>query len=296
MSSLRRFQADPKNLLNTALSMYRSKRIKTAVVEGVCDKRFLSQWLSTDAQLRFDGFDGKLLVEKAFKGSRAKPYSDHDFLYFIADVDFDAVCQTPLHDHSSFVYNVFCSDEKKTIYNDLECFLVNTSALEKVLANFDVAPSSASFMRERLERASREIGAYRAADLLVQRKFNLRSSVLNGLEVRGFFVPTELTVESSRLKKALPGWSNYKEYVDDLIDAAARLDRQSPPLWSLSRGHDVTEMIALHLEVIGNRGTTREKLEMMLRLACEFNEFSKSPMCKKINAAGGRWFPSTSAG
>jgi hypothetical protein len=287
MSSLRKYQNDPKILLNTALSMFRSRRIRTAIVEGVCDKRFLAQWIPPGSQIRFDGFDGKLLVELAYTSSKLRPYSDFDFLYFFADVDFDVITKRALHDHPSFVYNAFCFEEKRLHYNDLETFLVNTIAFEKVLVNLDVDANEASQLRSTLERGSRVTGCLRAADSLVQRANGLRSSVLNGLEIRAFFNPSDLTFNEAELTKALPRWSNYPLHVDDLIQAAKKLDRESPTLWTLTRGHDLTEMLALHLEHRGHRGITGEKLELLLRLACEFKDFEKSPMGRRLTGCGG---------
>lgn len=287
MSSLRKFQKDPKVLLNNALSMYRSRRIRTAIVEGICDKRFLGQWVTAGASIRFDGFDGKPLVELAYKKSRLKPYSDYDFLYFFADVDFDVIADTPLHDDPVFVYNAFCFDEKRCHYNDLESFLINTNAFEKVLVNFDIDAKEAKLLRSNLEKASRVIGSLRAADPIVQRANNLRSSVLNGIEIKAFFNPRELTFNEAEMNRALPRWSNYPLHVDDLIDTAKKLDREYPTIWSLSRGHDLTEMLALHLESRGQRGVTPDKIELMLRLACEFSDFERSPMGRRLQGSGG---------
>jgi hypothetical protein len=287
MSSLRKFQKDPKVLLNNALSMFRSRRIRTAVVEGVCDKRFLGQWVPAGAPIRFDGFDGKPLVELAYTNSRLKPYSDYEFLYFFADVDFDLITKRPLHDHPAFVYNAFCFDERRLHYNDLETFLINTSAFEKVLVNLDIEASEAAALRGHLEKASRVTGSLRAADPIVQRTQNLGSSVLNGVEIRGFFNPRDLTFNLADLSKALPRWSNYPLHTDDLLETAKRLDRESPTIWSLSRGRDLTEMLALHLESRGQRGITAEKIELLLRLACEFSDFERSPMGRRLVGSGG---------
>lgn len=287
MSSLRKYQKDPKVLLNNALSMYRSRRIRTAIVEGVCDKRFLGQWVPAGAPIRFDGFDGKPLVELAYTNSRLKPYSDYEFLYFFADVDFDLITKKPLHDHPAFVYNAFCFDEKRLHYNDLEAFLINTNSFEKVLVNLDIDAKEAAALRGNLEKASRVTGSLRAADPIVQRANNLRSSVLNGMEIRAFFNPRDLTFNESEMNKALPRWSNYPVHTDELIEAAKRLDREFPTAWSLSRGHDLTEMLALHLESRGHRGITPEKIELMLRLACEFTDFERSPMGRRLHGSGG---------
>jgi len=192
MSSLRRFQRDPRNILNTALTMFRSKKIRTAVVEGQCDKRFLSQWIPTGAPIRFDGFDGKSLVELTFTNSRLAPFSNYDFLFFFADVDFDVVAKRDIHDHPSFIYNVFCFDERRLHFNDLETFLLNTRAFEKVLVNLDIEAEQANGLRDRLERASRVSGSLQAADVLVRQRERLRSSVLNGFEIRGFFDAKEM--------------------------------------------------------------------------------------------------------
>lgn len=267
--------------------MFRSKKVRTAVVEGVCDKRFLSQWIPPNAAIRFDGLDGKPLVALTYKNSQLKPYSDYEFLYFFADVDFDVIAKEPLHRHPKFIYNAFCFKENRLHYNDLETYLINSSAFEKVLVNLDIDIKEAASLREKLERASRVTGSLRAADIIVRRSLNLRLSVLNGLEIRSFFNSRDIAFDQAELFKALPGWSNYREHTDDLVEAAKCLDRESPLRWSLSRGHDLTEMLALHLEHRGHRGVTAEKLELMLRLACELAEFQDSPMGKQLAAAGG---------
>jgi hypothetical protein len=286
VSSLRKFQKNPKHLLNTALTMFRSKKIQTAVVEGVCDKRFLSQWMSPENPLRFDGFDGKELVELAYADSKSKPYSAYDFLYFFADVDFDVLVQRGLNRAPTFFYNAFCFDENRLHYNDLETYLLNTKALEKVLVNFDIEAKEASSLRELLERGSRLIGSLRAADVIVKRANRLSSSVLNGLDIRALFNARDLSFNEAELFKALPNWSNYREHTDELIETAQRLNRESPTEWHLSRGHDVTEMLALHLEQRGNRGMTPEKVELLLRLACELDDFRNSPMGKQLDRFG----------
>lgn len=287
MSTLRKYQKDPRTLLNTALSMFRSRKIRTVIVEGLCDKRFLAQWVPANAKIRFDGFDGKPFVEMAYKNSKIKPYSDFEFLYFFADVDFDMITKQQLHDHPSFIYNAFCFQEKQLHHNDLETFLINTSAFEKVLANLDVNANEISSLRTKLEQASRITGCLRAADPLVQKANNLRSSVLNGLEIRGFFNPRDLSFNEGELIKALPRWSNYPLHVDDLCQMAKKIDRESPTLWTFTRGHDVTEMLALHLEHKGHKGMTGEKIELLLRLACEFTDFEKSPMGRQLSSSGG---------
>lgn len=287
LSSLRKYQTNPKNLLNNALTMFRSRQIKTAIVEGACDRRFLGQWVPANAAIRFDGFDGKPLVESVYQQSQLKPYSNFDFLYFFADVDFDVVSEKGINDHPNFIYNAYCFDEGRLYYNDLETYLINTNAFEKVLVNLDISAEEAVGLRENLRRASRVIGSLRAADSVVQREKNLRSSILNGLAVKAFFNANDISFDVDAMHKALPRWSNYPEYIDDLILVAERLNREQPSGWSLSRGHDLTEMIALYVERVGHRGMSAEKIELLLRLACEFTDFENSPMGRRLSKSGG---------
>lgn len=286
MSSLRKYQKDPIAILNNALQMYRSKEVRTTIVEGASDKRFLSQWIYTNTPIRFDGLNGKPLVDRVYIASQKNPYCDYDFLYFLADIDFDVITGRKLNSHPNFIYNSFCFTENRLHYNDLEAFLINTSALNKILVNLDIDTNEADSLRERLERASRITGSLRAADIIVQKEHDLRSSILNGLDIRAFFNPRDISFEKEELLKALPRWSNYREHTEDLIETADRLNRESPSIWSLSRGHDLTEMLSLHLEFRGHKGMSAEKLELMLRLACELSEFHRSPMGKQPSYLG----------
>lgn len=281
MSTLRKFQEDPRALLNRALQLFRSKRIRTAVVEGSCDKRFLEQWLEEGSRIRFDGFGGKSLVNESFKLSTLAPYAQYNFAYFFADVDYDHVSGTTLHDNPNFVYYVYCTDRCAAIYNDIELFLINTSALRKVCANLDV-PTTVTDLRSSLESSSREFGSLRAADIIVRRQNGLASSVLDGLEIEPFFDASRIAVDPEALRAALPSISRRKEYVGDLIATADRLQKEFPTPWALSRGHDVTKMLALHMQQLGNRGITAERLELLLRVACEFREFQDSPAGRRI--------------
>ncbi|SEA02024.1 Protein of unknown function [Alkalimonas amylolytica] len=226
--------------------------------------------------------DGKPLVEKAFLESQKKPYCDFDFLLFFVDIDFDYIHQKQLNLHNSFIYNAYCSEEKKLHYNDLECYLLNTSALAKVLANFDIEPYEVDTIRDKLKTGSRAIGSLRAADYIAQRKFGLSKSILNGLEIDDYFDPSNIFINLKEIKQDLPRWSNYKEHVEDLVSIAEKLDRETPNDWSLSRGHDVTKMLSMHLETRSRRKVTTESIEMMLRLACEKFEFENSPMGKRF--------------
>jgi hypothetical protein len=89
-------------------------------------------------------------------------------------------------------------------------------------------------------------------------------------------------VDNEKLLKNLGAWSNKKYLIEDLKQIAKKLEADWPTSWSLSRGHDVTEMLYLHLDARGIKGLNRSEVELMLRLACEVNEYRESPMGQKL--------------
>jgi len=285
-SSLRKYQTNPKTLLETAINFYRSKKIKTAIVEGACDRRFIQQWCKADAPVRFDGFNGKALVEQAYDGSQLGAFSKHDFLYFFSDIDYDAISGRKIIQHPRYINNAYCSTKQQAEYNDLEIFLINTIALEKVLSNQDVEPSEANNIRDKLEQSSCIVGSFRAADITLSKKLGLNRSILNGLEPATFFNSKNISIDYKQMIDQMPKWSNYPSYIDDLIDEADTLRKRNVVKWSLSRGHDVTEFLSLHLEERGSKGLSRERLELMLRLACELSDYKNSPMGRQLLADG----------
>lgn len=282
MSSLKRYQKNPKELLGYALQMYRSKKIITIIVEGPNDKRFLSQWIGKDSNARFEGLEGKALVEEIYKESLTKTFESFKFTCYFADVDYDFVLGKSLLIDKFFVYNAYLDDLKVTQFNDLETFLINTNALEKLLANHDIETSASISFRVDLEKASRDIGKLRVADIILQKKEKLQNSILNSLDISTIHVPKSLTIDEKRLKALMPRWSNYPHFVDNLIELSEKVDKDNPAKWSLSRGHDITEIIALYMDSIGKKGFSKEKVELLLRSGCELNEYNTSPMGCKI--------------
>jgi hypothetical protein len=285
MTGLQRFQKNPKYLIGTAYQLFKSKKIRTIVIEGISDKRFLEQWTKPGWPVRFDGADGKKLVTDVYTAAQAKPYHGIRFLLYFADIDWDAVHSNSLIDCADFVYNAYCRTTKRVVYNDLECFLVNTRALEKAMANLDLNTSEAGDLREKIEYATRQIGAFRAADEIVRRKLKKTRSILNGIEPLEFFDQNRILFDTKKLISHLPRWANYKEHVDDLVTCANQLLVDYTGPWSLSRGHDVTELLCEHFVARGAKGLRPEKLEMMLRLGCEMSVFKESPMGASLKTA-----------
>ncbi|WP_027906841.1 hypothetical protein [Pseudomonas taiwanensis] len=281
MSRLRDAQCNPTNLLNTAKLMFKSKGEQTIVVEGVTDKFFLEQWCKEGASIRFAGMRGKELVEKIYQASKHPHYSDLE-LFFFADVDFDNVAGVKMISDPRFIYNAFCHHKSLVEYNDLEAFLINNGALEKVLINHGIDRASAPDIKRKLEAASRYLGSLRAADIVTVKAFKLSSSILNSFEIEPFFDARNLVIDQKAFEAQLPYWSNNKNYVEDLLEEAEKIEKANTKPWALSRGHDLTEMLALHLEQAGSKGMRAERVESMLRMACELATFKASPMGRKL--------------
>lgn len=117
---------DPVYVYNLARQMFDSKEVRTIVVEGVSDKRYFGQWISG---ARIHVCNGKESVVKAYNYYKTHKKGGHDFMCFIVDVDFDLVLRKALIDDECFIYN---SLEDGSGFNDMEIFLVNTRALDKV--------------------------------------------------------------------------------------------------------------------------------------------------------------------
>lgn len=289
MSSLKRFKRNPVYLLSTAIQMYRSKGIITLVVEGYNDKNFISQW--DCRKVRFEGFEGKPFVLHAYAEYLKNPASRQSghVAIFLADLDYDVVAGNSVISKDNFIYNSHCKKGGGVHYNDMECYLVNTRALNKILSNLslDNDPNTTSSIRDKLELASRKIGRYRAADEIIQKKLSLRSSVLNGASLETFFNAEELIFDEECFLKSMPSWSKNNLYIPELIEEADSVDRSFPSKWSLSRGHDVTEMLALHLTYLVKKFEVRQpRVEELLRVGCEQHEYFSSPVGRDLHLLG----------
>lgn len=272
---LKGYIENPVNACSLARQMFVSRKVRTIVVEGDNDRRFFEQWPST---CKFHVCNGKDLVVSVYKHYRKHYKNDAGFMWFVVDIDFNEILGELIED-DCFMYNSLCSDFS---YNDMEVFLVNTPAFEKVLSNFDIDMEEAGCIRAKLRDASAILGSFRVSDFLIRRDNCLSRSVLNGLEVRGYFNEKRLLVDPELIDRAIRGSSGYGGlYSEDLINKARELRKIYSNSWSLSRGHDVTEMLRLFLEARKKR-LDIVSLEMMLRMACEKSYFEYSSVGKKF--------------
>lgn len=280
-----------KNIVSTARAMFTgSGKKKTIIVEGVNDCRFLNQWFGDNNNIRFVAANGKTNVIHTYNDFLKNTMMvKNKAMFFCVDVDWDFIHGKTEYNKDFFILNSACLFNKKHFHNDLEIFLINTVALKKVLSSYDVNIEGDNLLKlkTKLELASRTIGKYRAADDITKKRLFLSQSVLNGLDAMSFFNPEKMEVDEDSLVSSMSRWSNYPIHVDDLIEDAEILNSKYTLPWSLSNGHDVTEMLAKYIcSIKGWEELKKEKIETELRISCELADFSITPMYEKFRAEG----------
>ena len=285
MSTKRLSDYKLSTVLTTARSMlYGATRRKTIAVEGPSDVRFFKQWFSENNKVRFVSLDGKDNIYSLYDKYKRTSLSSSKAMFFCVDLDWYLIHSIPLPEKEHFLCNSYCLNTGKYYYNDLESFLVNTIALNKVLISYDVNIDDFNFFKQKLEAATRAIGKIRAADEITVRKQKLRSSIFNGCNMENYFDAKNVIFNEDLLMQDMPSWSNYPLYVDDLIEEANSLNIRFKTPWSLSRGHDITNFLSLYVNEVTFIKTNPKRVENELRLACEYDDFKRTPMHSKLLA------------
>ncbi|WFC81238.1 hypothetical protein [Enterobacter quasiroggenkampii] len=280
-----------RNALDQARFFFTRKGTKTIFIEGSKDFKMLYPLINETYRLEvLDGKPNIMFVENKY--SQDKFALANKYVMFMADVDYDVVIQNKMSDYVH--YNVLCNNAG-FIYNDLEIFLINTIALKKVLVNYGVefSDSDVEMLKNALEKTSRFFGKYRAADEFLKKKLG-GNSILNGFSIEDYVIVTDKLVEpdSSGFLSQLPLWANRKEYIEDLLEEANQFNNKCVKEWALSNGHDVTQILALFISeaLSANRrnkiSIKSNDIEMLLRVACEKNDYEKSPMGHALRRFG----------
>lgn len=282
-SSLYRYQNNERTVIDRAIQNYRSKRKHTVFVEGLSDKDFIKQWSESD--FIFDGFCGKPLIEaihSLLTRDRVRgQFKEH--MTLIADIDYDI--SAGLGRCSGVKYFVV-DDGFNHIYNDLDVFLINTRALNKILVSLriDIDNDHVNKLRDLLSQATKKFGKYRCAEQALLKSYN--GSILEGLDITPFYDPITLEVNEELLRKSIPNWSKSLS-IDELIETADKLEAENPLAWSLTRGHDATEILASHIKsAFGKKFVDRTYIERQLKLGCELYEFNNTGLCKHLVLIG----------
>jgi len=293
MSTLRRYQCDAARVVTNAKMIFSSSQRYTLVVEGEADLRLLRNWLN-EKSARLEVVAGKENVKEVWHKAKSLKFSS---MYCVADLDYDLVANySPIID-SQFLYVSMESTNSvdDVECNDLEAALVRSNAFRKVMAqkcrsNDDTDKNFGEFvgsLRERLRIASRNIGAFRAADLCY-RRVNGRSPIGGDLRISDvFFDGKTISVDIEALAESLLRSSRTASVaMEEVVDNARSLLLKFDSGWQLCRGHDLTEMLGLHLTDQLNRRVSAREVEEDLRMACELETLFQTRFGRRLQAIG----------
>ncbi|EMO80437.1 hypothetical protein [Leptospira kirschneri] len=279
--SLKEIANRPEQIIQSAFHLYRSKKMYTFIVEGKSDERFLKKWLTNENSIRFDGLDGKELVKKIYRISTQGHYKDKHFLCFFADIDYDLLCGSEIISNKYFIYFAYSENDESKYYNDLESFLINSSAYDEILKKLGISSEQSKVIKNKLEACSRQIGKYRFADIEFSKKKYLENSTLNRIEIEDYVDPEEMIFKNNEFILTHVRWANNKHLLQEYYDYSENLKNDTSQLWSLSRGHDITKILFLYL-IKKKLVEQNIKIEEMLQDHCAYSEFLESPMGKKL--------------
>lgn len=280
--SLKKTAINPSFILSRAQQNLRSKQKDLYIfVEGKNDKKFLKNLGLDKKQIGFDGFDGKPLVKKLLSLSKQKPYTIFSQSLFIMDIDYDSsVGNLISHDNNVF-YHGYCNISNQHEYNDLEVFLWETKAFQKILNEFEIEEDAIT-LRNVLSILASEIGYLKLADEILVKENALRSSILDGFNIESFIRISDFTFLEKDIKENLKLRSPHKEYVDDLFEKIKELKKDYPNIKICVKGHDLTKILEIYLKHKGKQWANQTNLEMTLRVGFEADEYLKSPLGQSL--------------
>ena len=274
-SSIKKYQCQPNILLNIAKMRFDNDGMQTIVVEGETDYRLFRQWL-IERNARIENVDGKSNVKEIWRKAKERRFIS---IHCIADLDFDLVLKdNPIIDDQFIYVSIKEGNSESDIEcNDLESALIRSHSLTKVMSqkyrgldlyqDFEVRIEE---LREQLRIAARNLGAYRAADQLLFLTRKISAIGGNFAINEDFYDSINVNVDSEKLSSLLRRGSNLSGYgIEEVISNATKLSNKYSTGWQLCRGHDLTEMLALHVSNIVKRNVTVREIEEDLRMACE---------------------------
>lgn len=275
------YATDPFAVMQNAIMLFDSKQQNTLIVEGLCDKRFYKQFGNTALNIKH--VEGKPNVLKAYNFwfSRCR---EKLFAHFIVDVDRDFLLNGHLDSKINFNYHVW-GKELLEGYNDLECFLVKTSAFRKVVVNYDIDLDANNRYLENILDATSYVGAFRLADEIVQKEHFLHDSVLDGVSLLEEWFSDDMVIQKQRFDDYVERRNGKNKHCTEMIDLAHEKYASKDSDIQLCRGHDITEAISFFVGKKSHRRTPEnpfwcpkpEEIEEKLRLACERAYLERTP-------------------
>ncbi|CAM4196482.1 hypothetical protein F901_00828 [Acinetobacter dispersus] len=277
---------DPLFILNKAQQNIKSKQKSIYMfVEGDNDKKFLKNLGFTNKEIGFDGFNGKDLVKQLLILSRKIQYSTLSKCIFIMDIDYDFKVGNTIYTENNVFYHGYCNINKLHYYNDLEVFLYETKAFQKILNEFDL-DEDASTLRGMLSALAAEIGYLKLADEIIMKANGLSHSIIDGLDIESFIQISDFTFQKDLLKENLKIRSPKKEYVEDVFIKAIELKSEDPNAKISIKGHDLTKLLEIYLKSKAKNWAKQANLEMTLRVGFDPTEYFNSPLGQSLATRG----------
>lgn len=268
---------DEKTFLDEAYGIFRSKTYENFIfVEGYWDKSFLKKKGFPENDYFYLGMCGKPMVISSHHNFKSiSPYNKINKIAFIIDNDYDHVTNSIINEKNLFIHSV-CNTTKNHYLNDLESYLVNSAALVDWLDEFGLNKSEINLLKDEVERESRRIGKYRAANELLKKTKNLpeKSTILFKFKIEDFFDHKNFLFLEKTFEARVKLSSNYKSFVDELFDVSCRINDTYSEKWRLSRGHDITELISIYLHTKFSISLSSEEIEQYLRLSVDTSELN----------------------
>lgn len=277
--TLQDIASDPKILLDEALGIFNSLTYdKFIFVEGFYDKKFLSKKGFHENDYYYLGMLGKPIVISSLNLYQKPPYNEIKKFAFLIDNDYDHVTGAVI-DRPNLFINSICNTSKIHFSNDLESYLVCSNALTDWLDEFGLSASDISLLRDEVERESRRIGKYRAANELLKKQKALpkTSTILFKIDIEEFFDLKNFIFLEKKFESRVKYCSSYKELVDELFVLSNTLDQKFSQKWQLSRGHDITELISIYLHTRHDINLSSVEIEQYLRLSIDTSELILNP-------------------
>ncbi|WP_087547769.1 hypothetical protein [Acinetobacter sp. WCHA39] len=272
IQTLKEIAESSETSMNEAYGIYRSKTFdKFLFVEGLTDKKMLQNKGYDEEQYYYLGMLGKPLVLKSHEiFFENQYYKEIKKIAYIIDNDYDHITQTIITSKNLFIHSV-CNETFVHYYNDLEGFLVNSDSLVRFLRELGLNKSEINKLKNDVELESRRIGKYRAANEYLKKKksLSLTSTILFSFEIENFFDRKSFLFLEKDFESAVRGCSQYKNLVDELFQEAVNINLKFPNKWSLSRGHDISELISIYLFDKFDIDLNSEDIEQCLRLAID---------------------------
>jgi len=292
MLPLNHFATTPKYLIDRALHLFRSCKQVTIFVEGKSDEKFWGKFIEPK-KCRTVVLEGKenVLESSYLVESYGNRFPDlkrnGPFALALVDLDYDHLYSN-LTQRDGLKYIQFC--EETDSCRDAEVLILRSVALYDFLLQFGLHDQTEE-IRKKLFESGSKIGALRYIAANPQSKGSPFGNMGN-LDLGQFFDSKTLEVNSENLIEYLSnpepnvrrGFS--KQQAETYISEISRITldfKQS----ELCRGHDLVEMLTLHLrQLLPGKTFSVGLVDSMLRLSFNLQHLKKEKIYKDIENWG----------